>query len=162
MAPFAFSPLRPELAAQIKEGDIIVAAKDSYGNGTPIVKRIIATEGQVVDIDFETGMVTVDGEILNEPYIKSLTKMSEGVVFPLKVEEGCVFVMGDNRMNSKDSRDPVIGLIDEREILGKAIVLFLPGTDAIFLYLLQGLLVDSQRRVDFSLFNIHNILFQWS
>ena len=114
---------------QPARGDIIVAAKDSYGNGTPIVKRIIATEGQVVDIDFETGVVTVDGEILDEPYIKNLTRMSEGMVFPLKVEEGCVFVMGDNRMNSKDSRDPVIGLIDKREILGKAIILFLPGTD---------------------------------
>ena len=114
---------------QPAQGDIIVAAKDSYGNGTPIVKRIIATEGQVVDIDFETGVVTVDGKQLDEPYIKNLTKLSEGMVFPLKVEEGCVFVMGDNRMNSKDSRDPVIGLIDKREILGKAIVLFLPGTD---------------------------------
>ena len=114
---------------QPAQGDIIVAAKDSYGNGTPIVKRIIATEGQVVDIDFETGVVTVDGVTLDEPYIKNLTKLSEGMVFPLKVDEGCVFVMGDNRMNSKDSRDPVIGLIDKREILGKAIVLFLPGTD---------------------------------
>ena len=114
---------------QPAQGDIIVAAKDSYGNGTPIVKRIIATEGQVVDIDFEIGVVTVDGKQLDEPYIKNLTKLSEGMVFPLKVEEGCVFVMGDNRMNSKDSRDPVIGLIDKREILGKAIVLFLPGTD---------------------------------
>ena len=115
---------------QPAQGDIIVAAKDSYGNGTPIVKRIIATEGQVVDIDFETGVVTVDGKVLDEPYIKNLTKLSEGMVFPLKVETGCVFVMGDNRMNSKDSRDPVIGLIDKREILGKAIVLFLPGTDS--------------------------------
>ena len=114
---------------QPAKGDIIVAAKDSYGNGTPIVKRIIATEGQVVDINFETGEVTVDGTPLEEPYIKNLTKLSEGMVFPLKVEPGCVFVMGDNRMNSKDSRDPVIGLIDKREILGKAIVLFLPGTD---------------------------------
>ena len=114
---------------QPAQGDIIVAAKDSYGNGTPIVKRIIATEGQVVDIDFESGVVSVDGKTLDEPYIKNLTKLSEGMVFPLKVEEGCVFVMGDNRMNSKDSRDPVIGLIDKREILGKAIVLFLPGTD---------------------------------
>ena len=111
------------------QGDIIVAAKDSYGGGTPIVKRIIATEGQVVDINFETGAVTVDGKMLDEPYIKNLTKLSEGMVFPLKVEEGCVFVMGDNRMNSKDSRDPVIGLIDTREILGKAVILFLPGTD---------------------------------
>ena len=111
------------------QGDIIVAAKDSYGGGTPIVKRIIATEGQVVDIDFETGVVTVDGMTIDEPYIKNLTKLSEGTQFPLRVEDGCVFVMGDNRMNSKDSRDPVIGLIDKREILGKAVVLFLPGTD---------------------------------
>ena len=114
---------------QPAQGDIIVAAKASYGNGTPIVKRIIATEGQVVDIDFETGVVTIDGIAIDEPYIKNLTKLSEGVTFPLKVEPGCVFVMGDNRMNSKDSRDPIIGQIDKREILGKAIVLFLPGTD---------------------------------
>ena len=83
----------------------------------------------MVDIDFETGVVTVDGVTLDEPYIKNLTKMSEGMVFPLKVDAGCVFVMGDNRNNSKDSRDPVIGLIDKREILGKAIILFLPGTN---------------------------------
>lgn len=111
------------------QGDIIVAAKESYRDGTPIVKRIIATEGQVVDIDFDTGVVTVDGEVLDEPYIKNLTTHFEGTQFPLRVESGCVFVMGDNRMNSKDSRDPVIGQIDTREILGKAIVLFLPGTD---------------------------------
>lgn len=114
---------------QPAQGDIIVAAKDSYANGTPIVKRIIATEGQVVDIDFESGVVTVDGVTLDEPYIKNMTMLFEGVTFPLKVEPGCVFVMGDNRMNSKDSRDPVIGQIDKREILGKAILLFLPGTD---------------------------------
>ena len=114
---------------QPAQGDIIVAAKDSYGNGTPIVKRIIATEGQLVDIDFETGVVTVDGEALSEPYIKNLTTLFEGTRFPLRVEPGCVFVMGDNRMNSKDSRDPIIGQIDTREILGKAVVLFLPGTD---------------------------------
>ena len=114
---------------QPARGDIIVAAKDSYGNGTPIIKRIIATEGQVVDIDFETGTVTVDGEVLVEPYIKNLTTRFEGTVFPLLVEPGCVFVLGDNRENSKDSRDPVIGLIDTREIIGKVILLFLPGTD---------------------------------
>ena len=114
---------------QPAQGDIIVAAKDSYGNGTPIVKRIIATEGQVVDIDFDAGVVTVDGKILEEPYIKNLTTRFEGTTFPLLVEPGCVFVLGDNRGNSKDSRDPVIGLIDTREIIGKAIFLFVPGTD---------------------------------
>ena len=115
--------------SQPTQGDIIVAAKDSYGNGTPIVKRIIATEGQVVDIDFETGVITVDGQILEELYIKNLTTNPQGTVFPLRVEEGCVFVLGDNRMNSKDSRSPVIGQIDKREILGKAVFLFFPGTD---------------------------------
>ena len=115
--------------SQPAQGDIIVAAKDSYGNGTPIVKRIIATEGQVVDIDFETGIITVDGQIIEEPYIKNLTTNPQGTVFPLRVEEGCVFVLGDNRMNSKDSRSPVIGQIDKREILGKAVFLFFPGTD---------------------------------
>ena len=115
--------------SQPSQGDIIVAAKDSYGNGTPIVKRIIATEGQIVDIDFFTGEVKVDGETLDEPYIKNLTTLFEGTQFPLRVEPGCVFVMGDNRRNSKDSRDPLIGQIDTREILGKAVVLFLPGTD---------------------------------
>ena len=114
---------------QPSQGDIIVAAKDSYKSGTPIVKRIIATEGQVVDIDFDTGVVTVDGKVIEEPYIKNLTTNFEGTQFPLLVEPGCVFVMGDNRMNSKDSRDPVIGQIDTREILGKAIMLFLPGND---------------------------------
>ena len=114
---------------QPAQGDIIVAAKDSYGNGTPIVKRIIATEGQVVDIDFETGVVTIDGVTLDEPYIKNLTKMSEGMVFPLKVDAGCVFVMGDNRNDSQDSRSPSIGFIDKREILGKAFFLVFPGTD---------------------------------
>ena len=115
--------------SQPARGDIIVAAKDSYGNGTPIVKRIIATEGQVVDIDFDAGVVMIDGQRIEEPYIKNLTTNFQGTEFPLLVEEGCVFVLGDNRINSKDSRSPVIGLIDEREILGKAIFLFLPGTD---------------------------------
>ena len=109
-------------------GDIIVASKESYENGTPIVKRVIATEGQTVDIDFNDGVVYVDGTALDEPYVSS-SMLYEGVAFPLVVEEGCLFVMGDNRYVSQDSRSPEIGLIDEREVLGKAILLFLPGTD---------------------------------
>lgn len=116
------------LYTEPKQGDIIVASKDSFRNGECIIKRVIATEGQVVDIDFTTGTVYVDGEVLEENYLYSGTYYAEGMKFPLTVDEGCIFVMGDNRMDSKDSRSPEIGLIDEREILGKAIFLLLPGT----------------------------------
>ena len=112
-----------------EQGDVIVACKEAYENGTPIVKRIIATEGQVVDINFETGTVMVDNQILDEPYISSPTDRDEGMQFPLTVPEGCVFVLGDNRQDSKDSRSPEIGLIDEREILGKAIFIIFPGDE---------------------------------
>jgi signal peptidase I len=110
-----------------KHGDIIVASKDSFRNGECIVKRVIATEGQEVDIDFEKGIVYVDGEVLQEDYIYSETKLYEGISFPLTVSEGCLFVLGDNRMDSKDSRSPEIGLIDKREVLGKAVFLLYPG-----------------------------------
>ena len=114
-----------------KQGDIIVAAKDSFKNGEPIIKRVIATEGQWVDIDFELGVVYVNGTALEEPYTNTPTNMYEGIDFPLQVDKGCVFVLGDNRNASKDSRSVEIGLIDTREILGKAIFLFLPGKDPV-------------------------------
>lgn len=110
-------------------GDIVIASKDSFRNGSPIVKRVIAVEGQTVDIDFSTGTVYVDGTALDEPYIHTPTTNPEGVVFPLVVDEGCLFVMGDNRGRSMDSRDPEIGLIDKREVLGKAILIIWPGDD---------------------------------
>lgn len=110
-------------------GDIIVASKDSYDDGTPIVKRVIATEGQTVDIDFSTGTVYVDGIALKEDYIHTPTTLAEGVEFPLTVDEGCIFVLGDNRLRSKDSRSPEIGLIDTRQVIGKAIFLVFPGTN---------------------------------
>lgn len=113
-----------------KQGDIIVASKSSFDDGKPIVKRVIATEGQTVDIDFVKGIVYVDGVALDEPYTTTATTQMEGTAFPLVVDEGCVFVMGDNRIISKDSRSPDIGLIDTREILGKAIFLMIPGTDS--------------------------------
>jgi len=114
---------------QPKQGDIVVISKESYKNGEPIIKRVIATEGQVVDIDFVGGTVKVDGKVLDEPYINTPTNRYEGVTFPLTVDKGCVFVLGDNRDNSKDSRSPDIGQIDCREILGKALFLTLPGAD---------------------------------
>ena len=110
------------------QGDIVVISKQSFDNGKPIVKRVIATEGQTVDIDFDTATVYVDGEALVEPYINSPTTLEEGTLFPLTVAENCIFVLGDNRGVSRDSRDPVIGQVDEREVLGKAIFLILPGT----------------------------------
>ena len=112
-----------------KQGDIIVAAKASFKDGEPIIKRVIATEGQWVDIDFDAGIVYVNGTALDEPYTKTPTNIFEGVGFPLMVDEGCIFVMGDNRNESKDSRSLEIGLVDKREVLGKAIFLFLPGKD---------------------------------
>ena len=112
-----------------KQGDIIVISKDSFDNGAAFVKRVIATEGQTVDIDFENGIVYVDGEPLQENYTNAPTTTRGGVQFPLVVEEGCIFVLGDNRGISKDSRYTDIGQVDTREILGKAIFLMMPGTN---------------------------------
>lgn len=111
-----------------KYGDVVVVSKQAYDNGKPIVKRVIATEGQTVDIDFNEGVVYVDGVALDEPYTKTLTTLKEGTTFPLVVEEGKVFVMGDNRNNSKDSRSTQIGQVDKREVLGKVAFILFPGT----------------------------------
>ena len=110
-----------------QKGDIIIASKESFNDGEPIVKRVIATEGQKVDIDFEAGIVYVNGQALEEDYTYTATNIEEGMEFPLIVSEGCVFAMGDNRNRSRDSRYPDIGLIDQREILGKAVFLIYPG-----------------------------------
>ena len=110
-------------------GDIIVACQKSYNDGEAIVKRVIAREGQSVDIDFDLGVVYVDGVALEEEYTYTPTNIDEGMDFPLVVDEGCIFVLGDNRNKSKDSRSTEIGLIDKREVLGKAIFLMFPGDD---------------------------------
>ncbi len=109
-------------------GDIVVLRKAAFLD-EPIVKRVIATEGQTVDIDFTTGSVWVDGKLLKEDYINELTLQSEGTEFPLTVPEGCVFVMGDNRNHSSDSRDVRLGTADVRYIIGKAVFLAFPGPD---------------------------------
>lgn len=119
-----------------KVGDIVVVSRNTENSvytenqsNTPIIKRIIATEGQTVDIDFEKGVVSVDGVELDEPYTKTPTNAKYDIEFPVTVDEGCVFVLGDNRNNSMDSRDSRIGeygMIDTRYILGHAIYRVFP------------------------------------
>lgn len=108
-------------------GQIVVTCQPSkvdYIEPT-LVKRVIATEGQSVDIDFDAGVVYVDGEALDEPYINELTRDREDFS-PLTVPEGYVFVMGDNRNGSTDSRDARVGLIREDYILGRALFRIVP------------------------------------
>ena len=119
----------PMLTDDYRRGDIVVLRKQSFLS-EPIVKRVIATGGETVDIDFSTGTVYVDGEALEEPYIAELTFEQEGMQFPLTVPEGSVFVMGDNRNHSNDSRDYRLGTVDERYIIGKAVFLLYPGPDS--------------------------------
>lgn len=124
-----------------KYGDIVVISRNtdnSVGNDdtsrSPIIKRVIATEGQYVDINFATGKVYVGPDISNltelkEPYVKTPTNLEYDIQFPVYVEEGHVFVLGDNRNDSIDSRSSSIGdegLIDNRYILGKAVLRIWP------------------------------------
>ena len=111
-----------------RQGDIVVLRKETFLD-EPIVKRVIATEGQTVDIDFSTGDVRVDGEVLEEDYINERTYLEEGTEFPLTVPEGSIFVMGDNRNHSSDSRDSRLGTVDARYVIGKAVFLAFPGPD---------------------------------
>lgn len=119
-----------------KVGDIVVISRNKENSvytmndsNTPIIKRIIAMEGQTVDIDFEKGVVYVDGIELDEPYARTPTNRKYDVEFPVTVDEGCVFVLGDNRNDSMDSRDSRIGeygMVDTRYILGHAVFRILP------------------------------------
>ena len=110
-------------------GDIVILRKNGVFDNDPIVKRVIAVGGQTVDIEFDAGVVYVDGEALEEDYIREPTYTAEGTEFPLTVPEGSIFVMGDNRNGSSDSRDYRLGTVDTRYVIGKAAFLIFPGPD---------------------------------
>ena len=101
-----------------QRGDFVVT--DAYtAYGDPLVKRVIGIEGDTIDIDFQNGIVYLNGEVLEEPYTAEPTYLQESVTFPVTVPEGCLFVMGDNRNHSTDSRDDRVGFVDERDVLGR-------------------------------------------
>ncbi|MEG2989581.1 MAG: signal peptidase I [Oscillospiraceae bacterium] len=112
-----------------KQGDVVVATKRDFREGKPVVKRVIATGGQTVDIDYAANTVSVDGAVLDEPYLgEPMVNPQYETITHAQVPVGSVFVMGDNRNNSTDSRFPELGFIDQREVLGRAFFILLPPT----------------------------------
>ena len=117
-----------------KQGDIVVLNKTSvllpdWTEPRAIVKRVIATGGQTVDVDYSTGAVYVDGRPLDEPYLHEEMRRPGPPSMQethWEVPEGSIFVMGDNRNYSTDSRDSLLGAIDTDYILGKAVLALWP------------------------------------
>ncbi len=109
-----------------EDGDVVVISHGELYD-KPLVKRVIATEGQTLRIDFDNSQVYVDGVLIDEPYIQGLTVKGTAEI-PEVIPEGKVFVMGDNRPVSLDSRYVEVGLIDEESIIGKAQFVIIPHT----------------------------------
>ena len=109
------------------QGDVVVLTKESFMD-QPIVKRVIAVGGQHVEIDYDANTVSVDGEVLQEDYINEalMSRPTWNNIDSITVPEGCIFVMGDNRNHSSDSRNPQLGVVDERYVLGRAIFVVFP------------------------------------
>ena len=114
-----------------RQGDIVVLTQRSFSD-TPIIKRVIATGGQTVDINYDANTVTVtdaDGtaRVLDEPYLgEPMIRPSFASNDHIVVPEGSICVFGDNRNNSTDSRSPSVGTVDERSVLGRAILILFP------------------------------------
>lgn len=116
-----------------KSGDVVVLSTPTFRDGAALVKRVIATGGQRLDIDYGTGKVYVDGVELEEDYLGEKMREPSFVDhydYPITVPEGCVFVMGDNRNNSSDSRytspSQSIGMVDQRRVLGRVLWILFP------------------------------------
>ena len=113
-----------------KQGDVVVLTKEFEDADGPIVKRVIATGGQHVAIDYDAGTVTVDDQVLDEPYIKeAMVRPPEESITDILVPEGSIFVMGDNRNHSSDGRNVTLGAVDERYVLGRALWVIFPFRD---------------------------------
>ncbi len=117
-----------------KAGDIVVFKKDSYDPEKALVKRVIATEGQEINMDFSKGIVYVDGVPIEEDYIAELTTTKLDFIGPKTVPENCVFVLGDNRNKSTDSRNSAIGMVDKRLIIGKVYWVIFPLSEFGWVY----------------------------
>ena len=106
-------------------GDVVVV--DSYSRyGDMLVKRVVGVGGDVIDIDFEAGVVYRNGQALEEPYVLGPTTLSYDIRFPVTVPQGSVFLLGDNRNGSTDSRSSLIGIIDERYVVGRFLFRIFP------------------------------------
>ncbi len=116
------------VTVNLDRGDIVVV-NQPWERNVPIIKRVIGVEGDTVDIDFEEGKVFVNGEEIYEPYIAEKTHLSYDIEFPVTVGKDKIFVMGDNRNDSLDSRSGKIGMIDVHYVLGKALFRFYPASD---------------------------------
>ena len=112
-----------------KAGDVVVFKTDNYDPDRALVKRVIATEGEEISIDFDRGIVYINGLPVEEDYIAELTKTKLDFIGPQTVPEGCMFVMGDNRNASTDSRKKEIGMVDSRMLLGRAYYVLFPLSD---------------------------------
>jgi len=111
-----------------QRGDVIIFAQQNFQNGAALVKRIIGLAGDVVHFDTEAGVVYVNGVALDEPYTSGPTNTAGDIPYPhtFVVPEGYVFVIGDNRNGSRDSRHNEIGPVDEREIIGQVVAVIMP------------------------------------
>lgn len=108
-----------------KNGDVVVIRRGQYLD-EPIVKRVIATEGQTLSIDFNSGSVTVNGKVLSETYIKEKMWLREDGDIPSVIPQGYCFVMGDNRNDSLDSRSKAVGLIKNNDVKGRVSFIIFP------------------------------------